>query len=67
MADVHKLERVLGKTLTWNKARINFLAKFLIAIIQVRTVNLSEIGNSFAGAGKSRITLQKNTTIHSSL
>jgi hypothetical protein len=49
MADIHCLERTLGETLPWNKARINFLAKFLIALIQVRTVNLVEIANAFTG------------------
>lgn len=52
MADVRSLERTLGETLLWNKARINFLAKFLVALIQVRTVNLAEIANSFAGKAK---------------
>src|SRR3954469_23889216 len=52
MADVRCLERTLGETLLWNKARINFLAKFLVALIQVRTVNLAEIANSFAGKAK---------------
>ena len=52
MAEYKELEHTLGKNLNWNKARINFLAKFLVALIQVRTVNLAEIANSFSGKAK---------------
>jgi|SRR5678810_716819 hypothetical protein len=52
MADVRCLERTLGETLLWNKARIHFLAKFLISLIEVRTVNLVERANSFSGKAK---------------
>jgi hypothetical protein len=52
MADVRKLEQTLGETLPWNKARINFLSKFLVAVIAVRTVNLAEIANAFSGVAK---------------
>ena len=52
MAEFKELEHILGKNLNWNKARINFLAKFLVALIQVRTVNLAEIANSFSGKAK---------------
>ena len=30
MADIRRLERTLGETVTWNKARRNFLAKFIV-------------------------------------
>lgn len=49
MADLRPLERKLAENLDWNKARINFLAKFLIALTQVRTVNLVEIASVFPG------------------
>ena len=52
MADIRPLERTLAENLPWNKARINFLAKFLIALIQVRSVNLAEIASVFAGRAK---------------
>lgn len=52
MADIRSLERTLAQNVPWNKARINFLAKFLIALIQVKNVNLTEIANSFAGHAK---------------
>lgn len=53
MADIRLLERTLAETVPLNKARGNFLAKFLIALLQVKTVNLSEIANVFAGRAKS--------------
>lgn len=49
MADIRPLERTLLINVAWNKARINFLAKFLIALIQVRTVNLAQIATAFCG------------------
>lgn len=52
MADMRLLERTLQKNVTWNRARINFLARFIIALIEVRTVNLSEIANVFLGRAK---------------
>ncbi len=53
MADIRLLERTLAETVPLNKARGNFLAKFLVALLQVKTVNLSEIANVFAGRAKS--------------
>src|SRR5215469_2743336 len=52
MASIRPLERTLAENIDWNKARINFLAKFIIALIQVRSVNLSEIASVFAGRAK---------------
>ena len=52
MADIRLLERTLRDNVTWNKARINFLARFIIALIEVRTVNLSEIASVFLGRAK---------------
>jgi hypothetical protein len=52
MASIRPLERTLAENVDWNKARINFLAKFLIALIQVRSVNLAEIASVFAGRAK---------------
>jgi len=52
MASIRPLERTLAENVAWNKARINFLAKFLIALIQVRSVNLTEIASVFAGRAK---------------
>jgi len=52
MAHTSPLERVLRQNVAWNRARINFLAKFLIALIEVRTLNLAEVANVFAGSAK---------------
>ena len=49
MADIRLLERTLAQNVTWNRARINFVAKFLVALIQVKSVNLSEVASVFAG------------------
>jgi hypothetical protein len=43
MAHIRSLERTLAENVAWNKARINFLAKFLIALIQVKSVNLVQV------------------------
>lgn len=52
MADEKILKQKLEEKLEWNKARIDFLAKFIIALIQVRTVNFSEIANVLIGKAK---------------
>ena len=52
MASIRPLERTLAENIDWNKARINFLAKFLIALIQVCSVNLAEIASVFPGRAK---------------
>ena len=49
MASIRPLERTLADNIDWNKARIKFLACFLVALIQVRTVNLVEIASVFPG------------------
>ena len=43
MAQTLALPQALSENVTWNKARINFLAKFIIALIQVKTVSLWQI------------------------
>ncbi len=53
MADTSLLEQTLRETVALNRARGNFLAKFLVALLQVKTVNLSEIANVFAGRAQS--------------
>lgn len=49
MAHIRLLERTLANNVAWNKARINFLAKFLIALIQVKSINLVQVANAFSG------------------
>ncbi len=45
--DIYSLEQILAANLTWNRARIKFLARFLIALFQVQTVNLARDCLSF--------------------
>lgn len=52
MASIRPLEQTLAENVDWNKARINFLAKFLVALIQVRSVNLTQIATVFPGQAK---------------
>ena len=52
MADIRSLERTLAQTVTWNKARRNFLAKFTVALIQVKTVSLVQISSVMSGRAK---------------
>jgi hypothetical protein len=41
MTDVRSLEQTLLDNLPWNKDRINFVARFILALYDMRTVNLS--------------------------
>ncbi|MCA1617619.1 MAG: IS4 family transposase [Acidobacteria bacterium] len=52
MADMRLLEHTLGENVTWNKARINFLAQFIIALVQVKTVSLVQISSVMPGRAK---------------
>src|SRR5215207_5322707 len=49
MADMRLLERTLAATVPLNKARRNFLAHFVVALLRVKTVNLVEVAAAFAG------------------
>lgn len=50
--DIYSLEQILSENLTWNRARIKFLARFMIALFQVQTVNLMKIACVFSGSAK---------------
>jgi hypothetical protein len=52
MTEVKMLETVLKKHLNLNAARMNFLANFIIVLLKVRTVNLTEIAVAFWGKAK---------------
>lgn len=47
--DIRSLEQTLADNLPWNKARIKFLARFLLALYAMRTVNLSLLATAFGG------------------
>ncbi len=53
MTDSSLLERTVKDNLTWNKARIKFLAAFLIALTQTRNVNLMQVAAKFGGRASS--------------
>lgn len=46
------LERTLADNLSWNRARIKFLARFLIALLAAKTVNLQQVAVFFSGTAK---------------
>jgi len=50
MADIRLVERVLAEKVAWNKARRNFLAKFIVALVQVKTVSLVQIASVMSGS-----------------
>ena len=50
--DIRSLEQTLSDNLTWNKARIKFLARFLLALYGVRCVNLALLASAFGGHAK---------------
>ncbi len=43
MTDIRPIERTLLDNLPWNKARIKFVARFLLAPYTMLTVNLSSL------------------------
>ena len=50
--DIYRLEQILSENLSWNRCRIKFLARFLVALFQVQTVNLAKIACVFGGRAK---------------
>ena len=49
MNQVNLLRNKLRPHLGWHGARLSFLAVFIIALIRVKTVNLSELATAFSG------------------
>lgn len=49
MTEYSLLERTLAENLSWNRARIKFLAAFLLALFAAKTVNLAQITTFFVG------------------
>jgi hypothetical protein len=60
MIDIRRLERTLAENVSWNKARINFLAKFTLALVQVKIVSLVLIAEVLNGRNRTRITNDVN-------
>ena len=49
MTDLRLLEQKLLENLPWNRARIKFVTRFLLALYSRRTVNLAKLATAFAG------------------
>jgi Transposase DDE domain len=49
MSQYNELRKALQPHLGWNKARVSFLALFLLALLKVKTVNLSDLSLGFGG------------------
>jgi len=49
MSYYNELKQALQEDLGWHGARVSFLALFLLALVKVKTVNLSEIAEGFGG------------------
>ncbi len=70
MTDLRSLEQTLSDNLPWNKARIKFVARFLLALFSQRTVNLARLGacQKFSVNGQSQlffVTKGNNTYVRS--
>lgn len=53
MNQVTLLREALRPHLAWHGARLSFLATFLIALLQVKTVNFVELATAFSGKAAS--------------
>jgi hypothetical protein len=60
MTDIRSLERTLLDNLPWNKARIKFVARFLLALYAMRTVNLSILATA---SPQRRLTLKRHSEL----
>src|SRR5262249_6466380 len=52
MTPMRSLEQTLLENLPWNKARIKFVTRFLLALYAVQTVNLANLATVFSGTAK---------------
>ncbi len=50
--DIRSIEQTLLENLPWNKARIKFVVRFLLALYAMQTVNLSILATAFSGRAK---------------
>ncbi len=51
-SNIRSIEQTLLENLPWNKARIKFVTRFLLALYALRTVNLAILATAFAGHAK---------------
>jgi hypothetical protein len=50
--ELRSLEQKLANSIDWNQARIKFLTRFLVALISVKTVCLTQIASVFPAEAK---------------
>ena len=48
MLHINELSNILNQNLKWHKARANFLAEIIYAIIAVKSVNLAQVALGFS-------------------
>jgi hypothetical protein len=53
MNQYSELKKALQPHLNWHGARLSFLSLFLLALLKVKQVNLSELALGFGGMGQS--------------
>jgi hypothetical protein len=54
MKHINELQKILSNLFNWHKSRIECLAQIIQALFLVKTVNLSEIANSFLTKSKEK-------------
>lgn len=52
MPHIEELSKILKLSFKWHGARLDFLAKFLVALLIARSVNLTKIAEAFIGKAK---------------
>lgn len=52
--EVKHLKQQRSKMMNWNQARIDFLARLLIALVKVKTANLGELARGFISKAEDR-------------
>ena len=52
MMEINLLGREFKGLLGWHQARMTLLAQFVLALIKVRTVNLTQVAQAFVGSAK---------------
>ena len=52
MNQISKLSKILNSRLGWNKARADLLSFFIVALLKIRTVNLTKIAVAMPGRAK---------------
>ena len=59
MNQVNLLRQTLKPLLGWHGARLNFLALFIIALLRVKTVNLTELATGFHHHAKTDLNIKR--------